>query len=78
MTAPAAMGTPVVFPRNEWSTAVWGVPDLYSDHVNDYTFQLAAKFASDRVQLALLGQADWSEVGANGLYLAMIDVALQA
>lgn len=66
------------YPRSDWTSACWGVPNLYAEHVDSNLFQFGAKFASDAVHQALCGHIPWAEVGLNGLYLSIVDVMLQA
>ncbi|GMK59783.1 hypothetical protein CspeluHIS016_0803890 [Cutaneotrichosporon spelunceum] len=68
---------PSRFPRDDWRGASWAPPNLATDHVTPEVFELAGKFASVAVQQALDGDAPWSDVGTNGIYLALVDLMLQ-
>lgn len=68
---------PAQFPREDWKSACWGVPNLSVDYVTREVFQLSGKFASVAVRQALDGVLPWSHVGANGIYLALVDLMLQ-
>ncbi|CAK9781059.1 hypothetical protein CC85DRAFT_282580 [Cutaneotrichosporon oleaginosum] len=68
---------PAQFPRRNWRTAVWSPPNMTANYVTPEVFQLAGKFASVAVQSALDGETPWSEVGTNGIYLALVDLMLQ-
>ncbi|GMK56156.1 hypothetical protein CspeluHIS016_0212120 [Cutaneotrichosporon spelunceum] len=68
---------PSRFPRCDWHSATWAPPNLATEHVTPEVFQLAGKFASVAVQQALDGDASWSDVGASGIHLALVDLMLQ-
>lgn len=69
---------PIAFPRSNWTGASWGPPNLFTSVVDSTLFQWAAKAASVAVHRALKEELPWEQVGAHGVCLALVDVALQS